>query len=203
MFSTDLNSGKETGHYVQVFFNFQIIHWIANEIEHDDLFSDCSDSSSDNNETGKGAVFNDHDGEDIWDPSEVLQCTLEERQDAESELEISEDIVPESSVHLALHCADEERRKDADDSVYRIINGATDTKEYHQAVLVGLCGGWKRVGLDDGDEAIFRSRYNGDWDGTDSIYDSWLIAKGLERDAFSLTKFTEICPRWKALAAER
>ena len=83
------------------------------------------------------------------------------------------------------------------DNKHLIYDGDTNSRDYHEAVLLLAAGRYKRAGYCENDQRRFEIRERNNWSGTDSLYDAWLVLEGKTRKEFNYELFLLRFPGWE------
>ena len=83
------------------------------------------------------------------------------------------------------------------DNKHLIYNSDTNSRDYHEAVLLLAAGRYKRADYCENDLRRFQIRERNNWSGVDSLYDAWLILEGKTRKEFNYELFLLRFPGWE------
>ena len=186
------------------YITIQIIHWIAELTKDEPNFSDV-DSDDDAAENDQGAVYNDFDRtESFLDIHDILKCNLlDENPLHRNEFDVTEDIIPEKSVELAVLTIDRFINKNPVENPPYLYFSNINSEDYQLAVFMLLMGGWKKFSFSTHLQDFYLARCRHNWGGTDSLYDAWLLSYGKRRPEFDMDIFTDSYPLWEARVKER
>ena len=88
---------------------------------------------------------------------------------------------------------------------FLIYDGEIKSEEYYEAVLMLAYGYWRnqKIKYTVSDERRFHIRYRNGWNGTDSLYDAWLLIESKRREQFNYEAFIEKYPLWEDFHKQR
>ena len=172
----------------------EVFHYLANELVNEPLFE--SSEIDDNSNTG--AVYNDFD----YDPMVLLHteedqlfCFSQPSNINQEHVLVNECTITQEGMEHAIIEAD--RRGEASselvfDCPFFDIEGNCSDSDYLEKVFKIASGdpsAWKSLRISETAEKVFSYRFKNEWKGADTVYDAWLLLKGMERSWFDYKAF--------------
>ncbi|XP_057304369.1 uncharacterized protein LOC130641548 [Hydractinia symbiolongicarpus] len=179
----------------------EIFVYVASQLKDISLFTSETNVAKKNQ---VGAVYNDVD----CDPSVFLdeEQTLEASSSCLSTRVQIENAVPQEAIDYAIIAAD-----DRDGILYHALNfdhelfdieNKLHSAEYMRKMYEIAAGAWEEIcPLINNDETLvaFKRRKRINWQGSDTFYDTWLLATNSCRDCFPTKEMKELYPDWAQL----
>ena len=183
-----------------------VFHCCANKLKNEPLFSDNDDddSDSDGNNFDEGSKYNEYDKADdnLFNIHEIsgfnfsqesFQCEI-----ASTTEEVSFSVIPDEMLDTSFLLHDESHPELWQrDNKHLIYDGDTNSRDYHEAVLLLAAGRYQRADYCENNLRRFQIKGRKHWSGVDSLYDAWFILEGKTRKEFNYELFLLRFPGWE------
>ena len=154
------------------------------------------DSDSDGNNSDEGSKYNEYDkaNDNLFNINEISGFNFSQesfqREIESTNEEVNFSVVPDEMLDTSFLLHDEPHPELWQrDNKHLTYDGDTNSRDYHEAVLLLAASRYKRAGYCENDLRRFQIRKRNNWSGVDSLYDAWLILEGKTRKEFNYELF--------------
>ena len=148
-----------------------VFHYYADKLKNEPLFSENDDDSdSDGNNSDEGSKYNEYDKADdnLFNVHEISGSNFSQesfqRGIASTAEEVSFNVVPDEVLDTSFLLHDESHPELwKRDNKHLIYDGDTNSRDYHEAVLLLAAGRYKRADYCENDPRRFQIRERNNW----------------------------------------